>query len=108
MSYSVETILPFDKQAKRLAKVYPSLKNDILELAHELLENPTLGTPLGNNCYKIRMAITSKGKGKRAGARVITHIHISNEIIYFLAMYDKSRQTTISDDEILDLLSYIE
>ena len=31
-----------------------------------------------------------------------------NEIIYFLAMYDKSRQTTISDDEILDLLSYIE
>jgi hypothetical protein len=33
MSYSIETILPFDRQFKRLLKKYPSLKKDILELS---------------------------------------------------------------------------
>jgi hypothetical protein len=28
------------------------------------MENPTQGTPLGKDCYKIRMAISSKNKGK--------------------------------------------
>lgn len=27
------------------------------------------GEPLGKDCYKIRMAITSKGKGKSGGSR---------------------------------------
>jgi hypothetical protein len=34
------------------------------DLVNKLMEEPKLGIPLGNDCYKIRMAITSKGKGK--------------------------------------------
>jgi mRNA-degrading endonuclease RelE of RelBE toxin-antitoxin system len=73
MSYNVLTIPPFDKQLKRLAKKYPSLKNEFAELLESLEQEPEQGTNLGNNCYKIRIAIASKGKGKSSGARVITH-----------------------------------
>jgi hypothetical protein len=63
MSYNVLSIPPFDKQLKRLAKKYPSLKNEFAELLESLAQEPEQGTNLGNNCYKIRTAIASKGKG---------------------------------------------
>ncbi|CAN5873801.1 hypothetical protein BH11BAC7_BH11BAC7_16560 [soil metagenome] len=31
-------------------------------------EYPQVGTSIGNNCYKIRLAISSKGKGKSGDA----------------------------------------
>ncbi len=61
----------FQKQAKRLAKRYKSFPDDLQKLVDELKQNATLGTPLGGNVYKIRLAISSKNKGKSGGARVI-------------------------------------
>jgi len=86
MSYSIVTIAPFDKQLKRLAKKYPSLKNEVVQLGRLLTDTPTSGTPLGNNCYKVRMSIASKGKGKSGGARVITHIYVEGKLVYLLAI----------------------
>ncbi|MEZ4776026.1 MAG: hypothetical protein R3D00_22810 [Bacteroidia bacterium] len=77
MSYNVSSIPLFDKQAKRLAKKYPSLKKDLTQLLQSLEDNPKQGTELGNNFYKIRLAIASKGKGKSGGSRVITYVKIS-------------------------------
>lgn len=76
---SVEIIAShnFRKEAKRLLKKYPSLKGELQNLNALLAENPTSGTPLGHNCYKIRLAIKSKGKGKSGGAKVITHVVVS-------------------------------
>lgn len=42
------------------------------------MTNPEQGTSLGNNCYKIRLAIRSKGKGKPGGSRVTTHVQIDS------------------------------
>lgn len=107
MSYSIVTIAPFDKQLKRLAKKYPSLKNEVAQLGKLLTDTPTSGTPLGNSCYKVRLSIASKGKGKSGGARVITHIYIEGKLVYLLAIYDKSEQENISDAQILNLLNII-
>lgn len=107
MNYDIHTIAPFDKQLKRLSKKYPSIKNDIAKLGSELSENPVLGVEIFPNCYKIRLAIASKGKGKSGGARVITHIHISKNTVYLLSIYDKSEQNNISDNEIRELLASI-
>lgn len=60
MSYKVDTIAPFRKEAKKLIKKYPSLKNELEELGNRLSDDPTTGTALGNNCFKIRLAINSK------------------------------------------------
>jgi mRNA-degrading endonuclease RelE of RelBE toxin-antitoxin system len=72
MNYSVLPIPPFDRQLKRLAKKYPSLKEEYLELIESLEQRPEQGTNLGKNCYKIRLAIVSKGKGKSGGSKGIS------------------------------------
>jgi len=63
MNYSIKSIAVFEKQAKRLSTKYPSLKTDLTFLINDLKTKPCQGTPLGNNCFKIRLAISSKNKG---------------------------------------------
>jgi len=104
MSYNVFTIPPFDKQLKRLAKKYPSLKNEFAELLESLEQEPKQGTNLGNNCYKIRIAIASKGKGKRGGARVITNFVIAEETVFLISIYDKSEKENLTEKELDELL----
>ncbi len=69
--------------------------------------NPEQGADLGNSCYKIRLAIASKGKGKSGGARVIAHLVIEADTVYLLAIYDKSEKSTLTDDELAELLKQI-
>jgi len=63
-----------------------------------------MGTPLGNDVYKIRLAIASKNKGKSGGARVISFVKIINETVYLLSIYNKGEKDTLSDNEIEELL----
>jgi mRNA-degrading endonuclease RelE of RelBE toxin-antitoxin system len=62
MNYNIEVTSWFARQLKRLAKKYPSLKTGFSELVNSLKENPRQGTHLGNNCYKIRIAIAQREK----------------------------------------------
>ncbi|MVN22559.1 type II toxin-antitoxin system RelE/ParE family toxin [Mucilaginibacter arboris] len=107
MSYNVSSIPLFDKQAKRLSKKYPSLKEDLTELLESLAEKPIQGTALGNNFYKIRLPILSKGKGKSGGARIITYIKIMGTTVFLASIYDKSERSTITDKELKDIFKQI-
>jgi len=100
MSFKILPTPAFVRELKKLSKKYISLKKDLTVLIAELVEDPKSGTPLGNNCYKIRMAITSKNKGKSAGARIITYVQVVNETVYLLSIYDKSDLDNISDSEL--------
>lgn len=82
MNFSVEATAYFAKQLKRLSKKFPSLKDEFKYLINSLKENPKQGTSLGNNCFKIRLAIRSKGKGKSGGAKVITHIQVIKSRVF--------------------------
>lgn len=110
MNYEIKTLPGFDKSVKALIKKYPSFKSDLISLRKSLQDNPRTGTPLGGSCYKIRISISGKSKGKSGGARVITHI-VSidpvNGIIYLLALYDKAEQGTLSDHALKELLKEI-
>ncbi len=108
MSFKIEAIPPFGRQLKRLAKKYPSIGEDLAELGNDLSENPIQGSSLGNNCYKIRLPISSKGKGKSAGARVITCVRIVEETLFLLTIFDKSDMENISDKELKSLLKFLE
>ena len=105
MNYRIEVAVTFNHQLKRLTKKYHSLKKEYAQLIKELEENPFLGTSIGNNCYKIRLAIASKGKS--GGARVITNIFVNGKIIYLLSIYDKSEKENLSEKELQNLLSEI-
>jgi hypothetical protein len=72
-----------------------------------LEENPIQGTALGRNCYKIRLTISSKGKGKSGGARLITNFVIADETVYLLSIYDKSDKENLTDKELAELLKFV-
>ena len=107
MSYNIKTLSKFDKNLKVLVKKYPSLKIEFINLVKILKENPLQGTQIGKNCYKIRIAIASKGKGKSGGARIIIQVIVTEEIVYLLTIYDKSSKESISDKELNELLGKI-
>jgi mRNA-degrading endonuclease RelE of RelBE toxin-antitoxin system len=107
MNFNVKILLPFERQAKRLIKKYPSLKNEMFELVQSLKTEPFQGTSIGKNCYKIRLAIVSKGKGKSGGARIITNIVVSEHNVYLLSIYDKSEKANLTDDELNSLLQNV-
>jgi hypothetical protein len=107
MSYKIETISLFDKQVKRLAKKYPSIKADLEVLADLLSENPELGASLGNGFYKVRMAISSKVKGKSGGARVITFVKIIAQTVYLTSIYDKGEKEALSEKELKSIFGLI-
>jgi hypothetical protein len=107
MHFNVKSIAVFEKQAKRLVKKYASLKKELLKLVQELKENPQQGTSIGKNCFKIRLAVASKGKGKSGGARVIIHVVITDVTVYLLTIFDKSEQENIGHEELQELLKYI-
>jgi hypothetical protein len=109
MSFSIIPINSFVKELKKLAKKYPPLRQDYTDLLNDLEANPKSGTPLGKNCFKVRLSITSKGKGKSGGARVITHliVNIEDETLYLLKIYDKGERDNISEAELKHLLTTI-
>lgn len=94
----------FARDLKRLAKKYRSLEIEFPALVASLRDQPVQGISLGRNCYKIRLAIASKGRGKSGGARIITHVKIEQGHVYLLSIYDKSEYENLADWEIEALL----
>ncbi|MDE6371196.1 MAG: addiction module toxin RelE [Duncaniella sp.] len=98
MSFKVITTPRFEKSAKALAKRYRSLKTDLGRLFASLETDPAQGDELSPGLRKLRMAITSKGRGKSGGARVITYTILtaeSNGRVYLIDIYDKSDYSTV-------------
>ena len=92
----------FERSYKRLKKKYFSLKTDLEEFKKEYKENSDIGEDLGGGFRKIRVAIRSKNRGKRGGARVITYelcVKTEDKVIILVEIYDKSETSTISEIE---------
>ncbi|HRI59474.1 MAG TPA: type II toxin-antitoxin system RelE/ParE family toxin [Saprospiraceae bacterium] len=101
---TVQQTETFERQAKKLVKKYRSLVNELIQLRQNLERDPFQGTPLGKDCYKIRLAIASKGAGKSGGGRVITCVKIVHDTVYLIALYDKAEKENLADKELDELL----
>jgi hypothetical protein len=111
MENKVIVSLYFAARFKKLLRKFPSLNIELSELTNMLLENPTLGTSLGANLFKIRLASKSKVGGKSGGFRVVTMSieEISkNYEITLLTIYDKSEQENYTKDELLKILKKLQ
>lgn len=104
MNYNIELTANFKKEAKKLIKKYPSLKQELKALFAELETNPTMGTPLGNDIYKIRIAIASKNKGKSGGARVLSFVQVIQTTVLLFSIYSKGDIDNLTDKEIQQLI----
>ncbi|HEX8370121.1 MAG TPA: addiction module toxin RelE [Pyrinomonadaceae bacterium] len=118
MKVEVKVTESFKKAAKPLIKKYKSFLDDLSALQAKLLINPETGKSLGNNAYKIRLKIKSKGKGKSGGARVISYlerdlisivtIDSGKVIVNLLTVYDKSEKESITDAELKELIESLQ
>ncbi len=63
-----------------------------------------MGTPLGKDCYKIRMSITSKNSGKSGGARIIAMAKVEQTRVILLYIIDKSEEQSISNKVLNELI----
>lgn len=100
MNYNIITSSYFNVAAKRLAKKYPSFKDDLRIFRNELLENPLQGDELSPS-------IKSKGKGKSRGARIITYNFIAHEVgdvIVLLLVYDKGDASSVKTNVIKQII----
>ena len=111
MNFDIVPTPNFARAFKTLAKRHRSLKKDLLDLSNSLKENPFQGVELCPGIRKIRMSITSKGKGKSGGARIITYTIIAAETagtVYLMYIYDKSDYSTVDVDVLKDIVKEFE
>lgn len=108
MSFEIRTTKEFDRQARRLARRYRSISEDLLRLENVLRSQPDAGVPLGKHLYKLRLRIQSKGQGQQGGGRVISYVYWRGETVFLLALYDKSEMNSVSEAYIADLLSQLD
>ncbi len=108
MSYKIFPTSKFEKELKRLVKKFPSLKSEFQRLIELLSQAPDSGSFIGNDCYKIRLAIGSKGKGKSGGARVISYLYVKSESVYLLSIYDKSEKADLKPNELKEMVDSLD
>lgn len=104
----------FRRELKPLARKFASLADEVGLLIDQLEASPQLGMPLGKGCYKIRLAVRSKGGGKSGGMSVITYVvaqlqqHLDGTTtVYLASIYDKSERENITDAQLKSLLAAI-
>jgi hypothetical protein len=102
----------FKRELKPLAKKFASLPDELEHLATRLAGNPRLGTSLGKDCYKIRLAVRSKGGGKSGGMRIITYVVVRLRLgadgvatVYLASIYEKSERENITDAQLKALIA---
>ena len=105
---AIITTANFRREAQPLLKKYRSLKPELARLVGVLEEDSTHGEPLGQDCYKIRLAIASKSRGKSGGARLITYrraVDAGTQTVklFLLSIYDKPETASIGKEEIARL-----
>ena len=94
----------FKTAYKRLKKKHKSLEADFEALLLSLQKNPYQGVEIHENIWKIRLNITSKGRGKSGGARVIVRIRIVMDELQLLYIYDKADLGNVSDSYLREIL----
>ena len=104
MKVKIDFLPEFMRLAKPLWKKYASFEQDYMQLLEDLRSNPFMGTPVGEGVRKVRMTISSKGKGKSGGARILTY-SVNKESdedikLTLLSIYDKSKISNVSDEYI--------
>ena len=100
----VEIFQNFRRKFKKIHKKNKKLNNDIEALIKTLEEDPTTGTFLSDDIYKIRVANSSKNIGKRGGFRVITYYVDKNNVVYLVEIYEKNSISNIPIEQLVKII----
>lgn len=99
-----KTTPTFDKQAKKLAKKYRSLKYDLSTFMENFEDtHERSAVDIKADVYKVRVKNSDKSKGTSAGYRVYYYLKKS-DLTTLLLIYDKSEIENINDNFLNQIL----
>jgi mRNA-degrading endonuclease RelE of RelBE toxin-antitoxin system len=101
MAFDVVLTPGFKRNLKHIAKKHKLILRDLNTLVDQLVENPTMGTDLGQNVYKIRLPISGSNKGKSGGARVVAYVVFINQTVFLSEIYLKNEFDTVDVSKVL-------
>ncbi|GBF80544.1 type II toxin-antitoxin system RelE/ParE family toxin [Aphanothece sacrum] len=102
----VETTRRFQRNLRKLAKKYLSIRNDIQPVIEQLQQGEILGDRIPNigyEVFKLRVRNSDIKKGKSGGYRLIYYVKTAKGII-LLTIYSKSQQTDIAVEDIQSII----
>ncbi|MEX8549012.1 MAG: hypothetical protein V5804_15545 [Mucilaginibacter sp.] len=102
MSYKIRITPYFERSLKKIAKKHRSIKSDVSILIEKLEQEPKTGIEIRTDLYKIRLSIAGLNKGKSGGARVITYVFVTDEIVLLAEIYLKSEYDTIDEQAVIE------
>jgi len=94
----------YKKALKKLSKTYKNIDLNMQDYLKSIKTKKDLGIELKSNVFKVRVANSDKNKGKSAGYRLISYLHIINNELHLLYIYDKSRLVNLSEKEIDEIV----
>ncbi|MGM3308177.1 type II toxin-antitoxin system RelE/ParE family toxin [Anabaena sp. WFMT] len=106
----VEVAPRFQRNLRKLAKKYPSIRNDIQPVIKQLQQGEILGDcipKINYEVFKLRVRNSDVQKGKSGGYRLIYYVKTATAII-LLTIYAKSEQIDIAADDIQGIISAYE
>lgn len=74
----------------------------------ELMANPIQGDVIRGSGGLRKIRVASKGKGKRAGARVIYYYLNRQQRFYLLTIYGKNEVSDLTEDQKKQLMLFLE
>ena len=90
------------------------MKSELNTLLNSLKENPKQGIRIGENTFKIRLAVKSKAKGKSGGVRIVTYLDVAvrqckeQDTVVLLTIYDKTDFANVSDQYLKNIIDSVE
>jgi len=95
----------YEKSFKKLSKKFKNIEKDIDEFLLSIRTKDDLGVELKSNVYKVRIANSSKNKGKSAGYRLLTYVALIENKLHLLYIYDKSSIGNLTESEVDAMIS---
>ena len=94
----------YKKALKKLSKTYKNIDLNMQDYLKSIKTKEDLGIELKSNVFKVRVANSDKNRGKSTGYRLISYLHIINNELHLLYIYDKSRLVNLSEKEIDEIV----
>jgi mRNA-degrading endonuclease RelE of RelBE toxin-antitoxin system len=106
----VEVSSTFNRNLRKLAKKYRSIRNDIQPIIEQLEQGQLPGDQIpgvGYAVFKLRVRNSDTQKGKSGGYRLIYYVKTTTGII-LLTLYTKSEQVDIAAEDIWNIITEYE
>jgi mRNA-degrading endonuclease RelE of RelBE toxin-antitoxin system len=95
----------YEKAFKKLSKKFKTIDKDIDTFLLSVNNKDDLGVELKSNIFKVRIANSSKNKGKSAGYRLLTYVALVKNELHLLYIYDKSSIGNLTESEVDAMIS---